>query len=303
MRRSFRQTQVGERGSIIILVMVTLLFTAAALVAFLDKAETDLLVDARAAQAARMRSDAYSALEVTLAVLQDFRVVDNNQLRSPSEGWGDPLGWAGWTPGDPSHTVEVSFQDESGKIPLIHADQTTLLNLFETPAYGSMAAGDAQKLIDGILGWMQAPSTPRVFRPCSPTTAFQSTLPVCRAPANALRSMQRTGGDRRRPRRSSSTSNAGPTPCLVAASTTTFSIFNFRNVEHQRGHRRGPGGGRDSSTSISQQRQSRGVASAGTPARCSTHRLQMVYQRSADLQVVTGKVGQLEALSRLQSGP
>ncbi len=63
----------GQAGSIIILVMVTLLFTSAALVAFLDRAGTDLMVDARSAQAARMRPDAYSALEVTLAVLQDFR--------------------------------------------------------------------------------------------------------------------------------------------------------------------------------------------------------------------------------------
>ena len=64
---------LGRRGSIIVLVMVTLLFTAAALVTFLDKAGTDLLVEARAAQAARLRPDAYSALETTLAVLQDFR--------------------------------------------------------------------------------------------------------------------------------------------------------------------------------------------------------------------------------------
>lgn len=84
----------SRRGSIIVLVMVTLLFTAAALVTFLDKAETDLLVDARAAQAARLRPDAYSALEVTLAVLQDFRQADGNQLRAPTEGWADPLG--GW---------------------------------------------------------------------------------------------------------------------------------------------------------------------------------------------------------------
>ena len=109
--------------------MITLLFTATALIAFLDKAGNDLLVEARVRVADRLRVDAYSALDVTLAVLEDFRQADNG-LRSPNEGWSDPLGWAGWTPAD-GNTVEVSFQDESGKIPLIHADQTTLNTMFQ----------------------------------------------------------------------------------------------------------------------------------------------------------------------------
>jgi general secretion pathway protein K len=48
--------------------------------------------------------------------------------------------------------VEVSFQDESGKIPLRHADITTLTNLF---LYWQMAPADAEKLADVLEGWMQ----------------------------------------------------------------------------------------------------------------------------------------------------
>ncbi len=137
-------------GSILVIVMVTLLFTAAALVTFLDKASDDLLAAAHIAEANRLRRQAYSALEVTLAVLEDFRQADNG-LRTPGEGWGSPLEWAGWSP-DKGQTVEVSFQDESGKIPLIHADSTVLLNLFQL---WQITPDDAQKLTDGILGWMQ----------------------------------------------------------------------------------------------------------------------------------------------------
>jgi hypothetical protein len=56
--------------------------------------------------------------------------------------------------GNPSEgrTVEVSFRDESGKIPLAHADVTTLTNLFE---YWQMAPADAERLADMICGWMQ----------------------------------------------------------------------------------------------------------------------------------------------------
>jgi general secretion pathway protein K len=115
-----------------------------------EKAGNDLLVEVRVADAKRLRQEAYSALEVTLAVLQDFISADGG-LRNTAEGWGDPLTWAGWTPSE-GRTVDISFQDESGKIPLKRADITTLTNLFE---YWQMAPADAAKLADALEGWMQ----------------------------------------------------------------------------------------------------------------------------------------------------
>jgi general secretion pathway protein K len=145
-RRSFRST----RSSVIVIVLVTILFTAIALTAFIEKASNDLLVEARAASAARLRQDAYSALEVTLAVLEDFRQADNG-LHSPNEGWTDPLNWAGWSPPD-GETFEVSFVDESGKISLAQTDITTLTNLFES---WQMIPSDSENLADAIIGWMK----------------------------------------------------------------------------------------------------------------------------------------------------
>lgn len=139
-----------RRSSVIVLVLITLIFTAAALTVFLEKATNDLLTEVRQSDARRLRQEAFSALEVTLAVLEDFRQADSG-LHSPAEGWADPLGWAGWTPSE-GRTVEVAFQDESGKIPLAHADITTLTNLFE---YWQMAPADAERLADMICGWMQ----------------------------------------------------------------------------------------------------------------------------------------------------
>jgi hypothetical protein len=138
------------RSSVIVLVLISLVFTAAALTLFVEKAGNDLLVEVRQADAMRLRQEAFSALEVTLAVLEDFRQADNG-LHSPAEGWSDPLTWAGWTPSE-GRTVDISFQDESGKIPLQHADLPTLTTLFEN---WQMAPLDAGKLADAIIGWMQ----------------------------------------------------------------------------------------------------------------------------------------------------
>src|ERR1700685_4466369 len=139
------------RSSVIVIVLITLVFTAAALTLFVEKAGNDLLVEVRQADAKRLRQEAFSALEVTLAVLEDFRQADNG-LHSKGEGWGDPLTWAGWTPSE-GRTGDISLTDESGKIPLPHADLPTLTNLFEN---WQMAPIDAGKLADAIIGWMQS---------------------------------------------------------------------------------------------------------------------------------------------------
>jgi len=145
-----------ERGAILVIVMVALILTVVALVAFLDRASTDLLVESRSRVADRLRMDAYSALEVSLAVLEDFRSADGG-LRTPNEGWSDPMAWSGWTPQD-GNTVEVSFQDESGKFPLIHANQQTLNDIFQV---WGLSPGDSQHLTDALLGWMMKDYVPQ----------------------------------------------------------------------------------------------------------------------------------------------
>ena len=145
-----RLSAAPQRSSVIVIVLISLVFTAAALTLFVEKAGNDLLVEVRQADSRRLRQEAFSALEVTLAVLEDFRQADTG-LHSTAEGWGSPLDWAGWTPSE-GRTVDVSFQDESGKIPLQHADLPTLTALFEN---WQMAPIDAGKLADAVIGWMQ----------------------------------------------------------------------------------------------------------------------------------------------------
>ena len=137
-------------GSVILLVLMTLLLTAFALTKYLEKMSVDLLADAREARADRLRVHAYSALETVLAVLQEFRTV-NGVLSSPTEGWGDPLAFAGYTPPD-GLTVEATLEDESGKISLPHADFQTLRDLF---LLLGQKQSDAERLADAILVWIQ----------------------------------------------------------------------------------------------------------------------------------------------------
>lgn len=156
-----------RRGTILVVVMVTLIFAAAALVVFLDKATNELLVSSRDTIAGRLRPDAYSALETTLAALEDFRQYDNG-LHTPAEGWGSGESWGNilnlpwvqgqFTPQLPNETIDIAFKDESGKIPLprVLSDPTLttdMVALFEGPDWG-LDEDDANHLADVLVSWM-----------------------------------------------------------------------------------------------------------------------------------------------------
>jgi hypothetical protein len=169
----------STRSSVLVIVLVTLLFTAVALVAFIEQASSDLLVEARVAAAKRLRREAYSALEVTLATLQDFSKAGNG-LHHPAEGWGDPLGFAGWTPRE-GCTAEVTLEDESGKIPLAKADRATLVNVFKA---WQLAQADAERLADSLLVWMRPDYVPASAQPAD---YDQAAIPYA-PPGRSLRS-------------------------------------------------------------------------------------------------------------------
>lgn len=145
----------SSRGSVILIVLVTIMFATVALTLFIEKASNDLLVDAREMEAMRLRSEAYSALETTLGVLEDFRLVIG-ALHSPAEGWGDPLAFAHYEPAE-GRMIDVQFIDESAKMSLPQTEPTAMRQLFES---WGMIQADAQKLTDALFSWMHKDYTP-----------------------------------------------------------------------------------------------------------------------------------------------
>ncbi len=180
--RGYGGALATARGSVIIIVLVTMMFATAALTLFLEKASTDLIAEARVITDNRLRTEAYSALETTVGVLEDFRSVLGN-LRSPGEGWNDPLAFAGYEPGE-GREVEVSFEDETGKLSLPRTDAQTLIMIFKT---WDMSAPDAEKLADALLGWMKKEHTPSSIAAPRPEDYDKGDLPF-QPPGRSLRS-------------------------------------------------------------------------------------------------------------------
>ncbi len=177
-----RDEKVRQRGSVLAVVLVTLVFASTALLLFVQKASTDLLVEVRAADAQRLRMEAYGAMETTLAVLEEFRRAGEG-LRSPREGWGEPLAWTDYRPGE-GRTVTVALQDESGRLSLPRVNFDTLRELF---MQWEVLDAEAELWADALLGWMREDYTPRGVR--APEAADYARAPLgFKAPGRPLRS-------------------------------------------------------------------------------------------------------------------
>jgi general secretion pathway protein K len=177
----------SRSGSVILIVLITVLFAASALTLFIEKASNDLLVEAREADASRLRMEAYSALETTLGTLEDFRQVLGG-LHSPAEGWGDPLAFAHYEP-PPGMRIDVGFEDESAKISLPNVDATTLTQLFEG---WNMTQANAEKLRDALLGWMHSDYVGASAGSPRPEDYDHGDLPIT-PPGRSLKSFSELG--------------------------------------------------------------------------------------------------------------
>jgi general secretion pathway protein K len=165
-----------------VLVLITLVVVGLAMTLFVEKASNDLLVEVRANDASHLRLEAYSALETTLAVLEDFRATIG-ALHSPAEGWGEPLDFAAYTPAE-GRAVEVTFVDESGKLSLPNVEPSTLVNLFKT---WELSQNDAEKLADALLGWMRPDYIPSAAGAPQPEDYERDEIPFA-PPGRSLQS-------------------------------------------------------------------------------------------------------------------
>lgn len=137
-----------NRGAILMAVLGFVFLMAIFVVQFLEIATRQMR--ARAVELGRsdLRTTAYSAMEVTLAVLNEFKEIDEG-INSPAQGWGDPIDYADlqWPEGV---DVKVTIEDETGKLPMNPAPEADLKLLLEQLG---IDISDADIMIDSLMDW------------------------------------------------------------------------------------------------------------------------------------------------------
>ncbi|MGA1205528.1 MAG: general secretion pathway protein GspK [Opitutales bacterium] len=136
------------RGSVIVLVLVFVILLTFIVVAFLEEATDKIKYYGLFHNRDDLRTDAYSAMEISLAVLNQYIEIENS-LWGPAQGWGDPLKEAGFQPAH-ANSVTVSFTDESAKLPLASLEYDDLLVLFDVLGFD---LPEAQELADALIDW------------------------------------------------------------------------------------------------------------------------------------------------------
>lgn len=183
LARGARRAGCGSprRGSVIVVVLITLLFASFLLTRLIESSSTDLLIAVRRADRERLRADAHAALETTLAALVDFRIIDGG-LYAPTQGWDDPLGYAGYVPRE-GVSVEVGFEDESAKLSLPRISLDTLNNLL---VQLGLTTHDAARVADALFVWMRNGHV--AAESATSATAYEQGDPPARPPYRSLRS-------------------------------------------------------------------------------------------------------------------
>jgi hypothetical protein len=146
----------ARRGSVIVVVLVTLLLASMMLMKFIENSAVELTLATRQADKVRLRADAYAALETALAVMAEIKAVDEN-LFSPEQGWDDPYGYAGESPRE-GLSVEFAFTDESGKLSL---PGLSFQDMVEFVQVLGKSETDARRFADGLYAWTTADHTPQ----------------------------------------------------------------------------------------------------------------------------------------------
>lgn len=138
-----------RKGSIIVMVLVFIVLLSFIVVAFLQEATARIKYYGLFHNQDDLRTDAYSALEITLGVINQYREIEG-VLYGPEQGWGNPLSFVDWQPTHAS-SIQVTFHNESGRFSL--AD-TTFERFRETFTLLGFDLSTAQSLADSLLDWM-----------------------------------------------------------------------------------------------------------------------------------------------------
>jgi general secretion pathway protein K len=174
-----------REGAVLLIVLGVILLASWMLVQIIARVGEEVALRGEDEQNDALKASAFQALEITMGVLAEIKLLDGG-LYSPVQGWGNPLGYAGFSSyavsneldvaeqeelevGDieemvpfafpPGIEVSVELRDESGRFPLNTTSEERWKLLFEEM---DIQASDAAILTDSLLDWVDADDETRL---------------------------------------------------------------------------------------------------------------------------------------------
>ncbi len=139
------------------MVLVLIIVVSYVLTKFVERAQVEVQGEGYYVERTRLRLQAWSMLEVAVAVLADVKAIDN-AIYAPAQGWGDPLDYSGVELPE-GMNVTFEFIDESAKLSINELDEGSLFLLFDEMDFDLDVS---QTLTNTLLDWIDEDDDARI---------------------------------------------------------------------------------------------------------------------------------------------
>ena len=144
------------RGSVLVFVLVLIVLISVLSMRLIEEGVRELNHLSQFHKRDDLRMHAYSALDVAVGVLNEFKLVEG-KLYSPAQGWGDPMAYSGVSPIDERVNWSVRLIDESAKVPISKVNERDLVSLFalmQAEDDSLLDEDDGQPFYDSMMDWV-----------------------------------------------------------------------------------------------------------------------------------------------------
>lgn len=142
-----------KKGSILIYMLGVIALLSIIVTQFLLETAEAIRYRSQITQRNDLQYLAYSALETTLAVLDEINLTDKG-LFAPSQGWATPLQYAKF-PTPPDYFIDVKINDETGKLSIYNENTDILIKLLSDQGF---SYEQISGLKTGLQSWLSKPT-------------------------------------------------------------------------------------------------------------------------------------------------
>ena len=155
--------KIKKRGAILVFVLGLVVLLGTLCLRLMEETIHELRHVSQFHKRDDLRLHAYSLVDITVGVLNEFRTLDGNILKTGG-GWENPIEWSGLQPFDPKVKWAVSLRGESGKLPLFSTDPKILKEIFaimQAGERGMVDESNGQPFYDAWKDWEDADGNER----------------------------------------------------------------------------------------------------------------------------------------------
>jgi len=153
-----KKARNSKKGAILVFVLGLVVLLGSLCLRLMEETVQELRLVSQYHKRDDLRLHAYSLLDITVGVLGEFRLLDDQSLKTGG-GWSNPLQWSEILPLDERVNWSVSLKGESGKLPIFKTNEKIVKEIFTIMHMGDsglLDEEDGQPFYDAWMDWQDS---------------------------------------------------------------------------------------------------------------------------------------------------